>query len=201
MNILVIGGTLMIGRSFVENLLANYSDYNVTLANRGLSNPKLFDLKFIKIDRNNNCSVLNEHFYDLAIDFSCYNVEHFKNVYHHVRSKFYLYISTVCVDYEHLINNEDQDNALSVYCKKKKKVEEYIAELNDPKIVIYRPLTVYGDYDYTRRFKKIGNKYYHGSHCASDDKKHYISQESLTIELSKIMEQLWTSTPKVLRQN
>ena len=51
--ILVLGGTQMLGRDFVETLCLNNSPFTITLANRGITNPELFhDLKKIKIDRD-----------------------------------------------------------------------------------------------------------------------------------------------------
>ncbi len=51
MNVLVLGGTLFIGRHVVQSLLR--AGHAVTLANRGITNPELFaDLPRLKIDRD-----------------------------------------------------------------------------------------------------------------------------------------------------
>ena len=47
-DILVLGGTQMLGRDFVETLLSEHTnDYNIYIANRGLTNNHLFEKEVI----------------------------------------------------------------------------------------------------------------------------------------------------------
>jgi len=83
MKILIVGGTQMVGRDFVEYYLENKKDCDIYLANRNVTNPNLFDCKQILIDRNSKekCKSLSEHGeFDIVVDFSCYNLSQFTNV-------------------------------------------------------------------------------------------------------------------------
>lgn len=144
----------MLGRAFVENLKEKYQ--NITLANRNITNPFLFsDLKKIIIDRNKEkaCLALKKEKYDLTIDFSCYNVEQFKNVYNNLNTQKYIYISTMSV------LNIDLQSKEYDYAINKLLVEEYIKK-NLKKCLIIRPCAIYGDNDYTDRFYKKDNIYF-----------------------------------------
>ena len=99
MKILILGGTQMLGRDLVERLRDN-TNYDITLANRGITNSNIFpELKRIKLDRNNkeSCLVLSNNAYDYILDFSCYNLAQFQNTCHSIRGNNYIYISTLGV--------------------------------------------------------------------------------------------------------
>src|SRR5512143_824109 len=69
--ILVIGGTHFVGRHLVEAALAR--NHEVTLFNRGKSNPGLFpQLETILGDREKDIERLNGHFWETVIDTSGY---------------------------------------------------------------------------------------------------------------------------------
>ena len=89
MNILILGGSKFIGKNFVDYASIN-SDFNLTLANRGLS--KTPD---IIIDRDNekDCVNLKDKEYDVVVDFSCYNLNQFKNTYQFLNFNKYIFIS------------------------------------------------------------------------------------------------------------
>jgi 2'-hydroxyisoflavone reductase len=58
MKLLILGGTVFLGRHIVEAALAQ--GYEVTLFNRGQHNPDLFpDIEKLKGDRNGNLESLN----------------------------------------------------------------------------------------------------------------------------------------------
>jgi len=154
MKFLILGGTQMLGRAFVEDLKQKYQ--NITLANRNITNPFLFtDLKKIIIDRNNpeSCLILKKEKYDITIDFSCYNVDQFKNVYSNLNTEKYIYISTMSV------LNIDKKSKEYNYALNKFLIEEYIKN-NLKKCLIIRPCAVYGDNDYTNRFYKENNIFF-----------------------------------------
>ena len=67
MKLLVLGGTLFLGRHLVEASLARGHD--VTLFNRGQTNPELFpEVEKLRGDRESDLSALEERRWDAAID-------------------------------------------------------------------------------------------------------------------------------------
>ncbi len=71
MKVLVLGGTRFLGRHIVEAALAR--DHEVTLFNRGQSNPDLFaDLEKLTGDRDGGLDALEGRSWDVAIDPSGY---------------------------------------------------------------------------------------------------------------------------------
>ena len=71
MRILIIGGTRFLGRHLVESALA--LSHDVTLFNRGKSNPNLFpDLETIIADREHDVNMLKGRIWDAAIDVAGY---------------------------------------------------------------------------------------------------------------------------------
>ena len=72
MKILVFGGTLFLGRHVVEAALAR--GHEVTLFNRGVTNPDLFpDVEKIKGDRGDDLSALRGRCWDAVVDPSGYS--------------------------------------------------------------------------------------------------------------------------------
>ncbi len=71
MNLLILGGTMFVGRHLVEAALAR--DHVITLFNRGVSNRELFpEIEKLRGDRNNDLSALRGRRWDAAIDISGY---------------------------------------------------------------------------------------------------------------------------------
>ncbi len=71
MRILVLGGTRFVGRAFVEKALA--AGHEVTLFNRGTTNPELFpDAEKVRGDRERDLSALAGRTWDAVFDPSCY---------------------------------------------------------------------------------------------------------------------------------
>ena len=187
MELLVVGGTQMVGRCLVEHLIKE-KKHEITLANRGITNPHLFDLDRITIDRDKDCQQLLQYKFDCVVDTSCYNVEQFNNVYNNLFFDHYLYVSTVGVQEEFL---RDKSNPLYNYCLNKKKVEDRINFLSDKRITIYRPVAIYGKYDYTGRFEEKDGKYYlkHTDYCVNDDPR-FMSQEQVLSDMTKLLEEI-----------
>lgn len=154
MKILILGGTLFIGKHFAEFI--KNKNFDITLANRGISGKT-----DIKIDRNNieACQVLNHNYYDVVIDFSCYKLEQLTNVLQNIKFNKYIFISTSGVDFLPFKNVGTQDYEMAAYIFNKKKCEDYIIE-NISNYNIIRPCYVVGDGDYTNRFYKNGDKYF-----------------------------------------
>ena len=158
--VLIVGGTQMVGRDFVESLL-KVSDYNISIANRGITNPQLFpDLYHIFIDRNSleGCASLKNLEFDVVIDFSCYNVAHLKNVLYYISYKHYVLISTQSVLDTNALANPN--NWLFRYANDKKQIEQYIIQKSLENFSIVRPCALYGKNDYTNRFYEKNGQYY-----------------------------------------
>lgn len=163
MNILILGGTQMLGKNLTNLLLKKFKNFNITLANRNITNPNLFPtLPLIKIDRDieSSCSILSNYNFDVVIDFSCYTTTQFLNTYKFLKYKKYIYISTIGTHQNNIINNPDLNNNYHVYYVNKFLVEQFIKNNNIKNCLIIRACAIYGDDDYTDRFYKINNKYY-----------------------------------------
>lgn len=71
LNILILGGTLFLGRHLVETALER--GHEVTLFNRGVTNPALFpDIEKLSGDRDGDLDVLRGRCWDAAVDTSGY---------------------------------------------------------------------------------------------------------------------------------
>ena len=162
-DVLVLGGTQMLGRDFVEVLL-NLSEYKTTLANRGLTNPSLFpNISRLNVDRNDSykCESLLGQRYDYVVDFSCYNINQFNNTFSYLQYRKYILISTQSVLDTNVLEQKDRSDLYYQYCIQKKELEDYIIDNEDIKnITIVRPCAVYGDHDYTNRFEKRGDDFF-----------------------------------------
>ena len=73
-SVLILGGTLFIGRCLVEKLVAE-EDLEITLFNRGKTNPDLFPetQKIIGDRETSDIDQILERDWDFIIDISCYN--------------------------------------------------------------------------------------------------------------------------------
>jgi nucleoside-diphosphate-sugar epimerase len=162
-NVLVLGGTQMLGRDFVE-VLRNLPDYKITLANRGLTNPSLFpNICRLSIDRNDpdKCESLLGQKYDYAVDFSCYNINQFNNTFSYLQYHRYILISTQSVLDTNVLEQKNKSDPYYHYCFHKKELEDHIINNEDIKnITIVRPCAVYGDHDYTNRFERRGDDFF-----------------------------------------
>jgi 2'-hydroxyisoflavone reductase len=158
--ILIIGGTQMIGRDFVELCLEN--NIKPTLVNRGVTNKDIFsNLKTIHVDRKNkdSCTILKkEQEYDMVIDFSCYCISDLVNIIDNISYKKYILLSTLCVMDNLALN--DTKHWLHHYCLNKKILENYINANKLKDFLIVRPCVLYGKYDYTNRFYEKDNIIY-----------------------------------------
>jgi nucleoside-diphosphate-sugar epimerase len=193
--VLVLGGTQMLGRDLVETLRDN-TNYDITLANRGITNSIIFsELKHIKIDRNHkeSCLGLSNISYDFVIDFSCYTTDQFKNTSELIHCNNYIYVSTVSVfdvlDHNY-INNDTSHARYLNYCIDKKNIETYILSTDfTHKTFIIRPCAVYGANDYTGRFEQRDNQYYwKNTNTKADEATNCVNVSVVTQKLVEILE-------------
>lgn len=165
--ILILGGTHFIGRNLIERLSFN-KNYDLTIFNRGLTNPTLFPyIKKIIGDRNTNeINLINQSHWDYVIDLSCYFPNSLSNIINELPKalKKYIFIST-CSVYQNeniILRNEDalindcnqdqfEDQSTSSYGNRKAECER-ILQSSRLNFTILRPALVYGKYDSTDRF-------------------------------------------------
>ncbi len=168
--ILILGGTKFIGRSLVEALI-QLGKYELTLFNRGITNPHLFPEvnKIVGDRRSPDIKKIAATHWDYVIDVSSYYpnplIETLKVVNKDV--KRYIYISSVSVyDFPKgrsaTMHDEDtpllactemqgKDDTWSTYGQRKAECDRLIQQ-SDLDYMILRPALVYGAYDHTDRF-------------------------------------------------
>lgn len=167
--ILVIGGTSFIGRNLVEHISKNLN-YEVTLLNRGETNPNLFpELKSIYKNRyTDDLKDTIQQDWDYIIDISCYYPDSLEQICKHILPKLkrYIFIST-CSVYDNAncqkpLRNEDSailecsleqknNTDASTYGNRKAECERVLRNSNVSHTIL-RPALVYGQYDPTDRF-------------------------------------------------
>lgn len=163
MKLLIIGGTSFVGRHLVEAALANGHD--VTLFNRGKSNPGLFaDLPRIIGDRRKDAGLLANQKWDAVIDSSAYSPKDLETVLNSLDTDHYTFISTISVydDFsagavpeegsKHQPYIESDVVTGETYGPLKVACEGVIAEREGLKSLIIRPAIVAGPHDPTDRF-------------------------------------------------
>lgn len=114
MKILLIGGTVFLGRAIVDAALAR--GHEVTLFNRGKSNPGLYDdLEQIHGDRDGGLGVLGERQWDAVIDTCGYVPRHVRDAAAFLADKVdhYTFISTISVYSDNNIVNMDETGPLA----------------------------------------------------------------------------------------
>ena len=168
MKLLVLGGTKFLGRATVEAALEQGHD--VTLFNRGQTNPELFpEAEKLRGDRETDLTSLSGRTWDAVVDTSAYFP-------HHARASaqaltdavgYYLFISTVSV-YADLSQPVDEDSTLdelqkgqpedrlledfSNYGPLKVLCERAVAESFGGPTATVRPGLIVGPHDPTGRF-------------------------------------------------
>ena len=149
-SMLVLGGTGFISRVFCERVLSR-SHLQLTLLNRGLSSPQLFEgVAKLTCDRNDAdaCAATLEHKrWDYIVDFSGYSHAHVENVVANCRFKHYTYLSTSAVE---LSWPEDE---LFTMARDKLWCEHLLAGAS-PQLLVIRPGFVVGPNDKLQRFEQ-----------------------------------------------
>lgn len=155
MNILILGGSKFVGKNFVDYASIN-TDYNIILANRGITKtPNIV----INRDNEKDCINLKNKEYDVVVDFSCYDLNQFKNTYQSLKFNRYIFISTSAVEGIPFQNVSPDMYEMARYAYNKKECEDFIVN-NIKNYSIIRPCYIVGKDDYTNRFYKKDDKYY-----------------------------------------
>ena len=166
MKILILGGTIFLGRHVVESALKR--GHELTLFNRGKHNPDLFpELEKIKGDRDKDIGLLKNRKWDVVIDTCGYfprsvkvSAESLKDSIEH-----YIFISSVSVysdfkmvgiDENYSVGKLDDYNIDKVdgetYGPLKARCENVLEEILPGRVCNIRPGLIVGPYDPTDRF-------------------------------------------------
>jgi len=168
MRILIIGGTRFVGRHLVESALVR--GHEVTLFNRGKSNPDLFPrLETILGDREKDLDKLKGRIWDAVIDVAGYVPRIVRLSAEGLKGSVsrYVFISSLSVyddaSFKKIgINESDpvakmpkeptDENALETYGPRKALCEQIVQEIYRERALIIRPGLIVGPHDPTDRF-------------------------------------------------
>lgn len=166
MRILIIGGTRFLGRHLVESTLAH--NHDVTLFNRGKSNPALFpQLETIIGDREHDVDKLNGRIWDAVIDVAGYVPRIVRLSAEALQENVarYVFISTISVyrDFKQIGIDESypvgkiEDETVEeitgeTYGPLKALCEQVVQDTYRERALIVRPGLIVGPHDPTDRF-------------------------------------------------
>ncbi|VWB72788.1 UDP-glucose 4-epimerase [Burkholderia lata] len=158
MRILVMGGTLFLGRHIVEAALQR--GHEVTIFNRGRQNPSLFpEIERLVGDRDSDLSALAGRQFDAVIDPSAYRPEHVDLVLSALKAppKHYTFISSISVYRGFPPGIRYDENADTLpgnegYGALKARTEAAIQLAMPGRVAILRPGLIVGPHDPTGRF-------------------------------------------------
>jgi 2'-hydroxyisoflavone reductase len=181
MKILIIGGTKFLGRYLVESALAR--GHEVTLFNRGLTNPELFpDVEHLQGDRHQDLDVLRKGRWDAAIDTCGYSPNAVSQIAEILSRSInhYTFISSQSVYAGYPEPNQDEnapiqtmdedlnDETNAVTYGARKAVCEQAAENALPdRVLSIRAGMIVGPYDYIDRFSYWVNRVSQGGEVLS----------------------------------
>jgi 2'-hydroxyisoflavone reductase len=165
MNLLILGGTLFLGRALVEAALAR--GHEVTLFNRGQRNPELFpEVEKLRGDRDGNLDALRGRSWDAVVDTSGYVPRLVRDSAELLADavKLYVFVSTVSV-YADFSRPFDENSPLATMPDETveevtggtygplKALCERAAEAAMPgRVLVVRPGLIVGPHDPTVRF-------------------------------------------------
>jgi 2'-hydroxyisoflavone reductase len=166
MKILILGGTLFLGRHLVNAALER--GHSLTLFNRGRTNPQLFpQVETIHGDRKLSLDALGERHWDLVIDTSGYHPRDVLLSAETLADKVarYAFISTISVYSDFSAPNVDEDSPLSrlddpdsaevsneTYGALKTHCEDVVQAVYGSRALVIRPGLIVGPHDPTDRF-------------------------------------------------
>jgi len=164
--ILIIGGTVFLGRAIVNE--AQKKGHQITLFNRGLSNPGIFhELEIIHGDRKFNLSALDNRQWDVVIDTCGYIPRIVRLSAEKLKSQVgsYIFISTLSVyadthiiginedhPVRHLDDEDNEEINNETYGQLKAACEREILDIYQENALIIRPGLIVGPHDPTDRF-------------------------------------------------
>src|SRR6266581_316358 len=158
MKLLVLGGTVFLGRHVVESALAG--GHSVTLFNRGRHNPNLFPkVSKLRGDRDGDLSALGGRFFDAVIDTSTYPPAQARRIAEILdrRIGHYTFISSVSA-YAGFLAGRSYDETAPLaegnhgYGPLKARSEEALEAAFPGRVTHVRPGLIAGPHDPTDRF-------------------------------------------------
>jgi 2'-hydroxyisoflavone reductase len=162
MRILVLGGTRFLGRAVVEAALGR--GHQVTLFNRGRTNPSLFPgIQHIQGDRTKDLSGLSDQRWDVVIDVAGFHPDEVQPTVHALVGMVdrYVFVSTVSVYADHSIAQIEGQPVIELrdgldpgeaYGAGKAAAEQMVTASFGNRAFIVRPGLIVGPYDPTDRF-------------------------------------------------
>ncbi len=165
MNILILGGTVFLGRQLVKS--ASDRNHEVTLFNRGIRNPDLFpDIEKLRGDRNGNLDSLKGRTFDAVIDTSGHLPKSVRRSAEILKdSGHYIFISSISAykDFSRNGMNEDAETAtvtdgnidemtMENYGALKAMCEKEAEEVFKDRALNIRPGLIVGENDWSDRF-------------------------------------------------
>jgi 2'-hydroxyisoflavone reductase len=165
MRILVVGGTLFVGRAVVDRALEQ--GHEVILFNRGKTNPWLFpDVEHIVGDRDGDLMALGDLRFDVVVDTSAYFPRQIRAMTTALADRFdtYVLVSSASVYADQSLPGADEGGAVDViddpdteelganYGPLKALCEEALTAAVGSKAFIVRAGLIVGEYDDTGRF-------------------------------------------------
>lgn len=165
-NVLVIGGTKFVGRHLVQALLDRGHD--VTLFNRGMTNPELFPrVERLQGDRDESLSLLKDRAWDVAIDTCGYFPRAVRASASLLSDNVgrYVFISSVSAYRDFKQKGRREEDPLAelddpdveevtgdTYGGLKAACERAVTEVVGDRALIVRPGLIVGPFDHTDRF-------------------------------------------------
>jgi 2'-hydroxyisoflavone reductase len=164
LRLLVLGGTRFLGRAIVDAALER--GHEVTLFNRGTTNPGLFGSEVEKIrgDRTEDLSGLHGHSWDAVVDVAGYYPADVARSVEAVRASTgrYLFISSVSVYADQSVPQvegsavarltDPEDRRPESYGARKAACEVIVQDALDQRATVIRPGLIVGPHDSTDRF-------------------------------------------------
>ncbi|MFL5950079.1 MAG: NAD-dependent epimerase/dehydratase family protein [Gaiellaceae bacterium] len=162
MRVLVLGGTRFLGRAIVETALAR--GHEVTLFNRGRTNPELFPTaEKLRGDRSDDLAALDGRAWDAAIDVAAYFPREVEPAVQRLAEVGqYVFVSSVSVyadqsvppaeDAELEVLTDPDDPSDESYGARKAACEAIVRRAFDERATIVRPGLIVGPHDFTDRF-------------------------------------------------
>lgn len=156
--LLVLGGTRFVGRVLVERALAR--GVEVTLFNRGLTNPSLFpEAHHLRGDRSSDVTALRGRRWDTVVDVAGYDPDVVAKSVDVLRGHVdrYVFVSTLSVYADHGTADGQRESSslehdLNSYGGRKAACEALVREAFGDRALIVRSGLVVGRYDSTDRF-------------------------------------------------
>ena len=156
--LLVLGGTRFVGRVLSERALAQ--GVEVTLFNRGLTNPSLFpEARHLRGDRSSDLTALQGRRWTTAIDVAGYDPDVVAKSIDVLRDHVdrYVFVSTLSVYADHSTSDaQSEDSPLETdrnsYGGRKAACEALVREAFGDRALIVRAGLIVGRYDPTDRF-------------------------------------------------